>query len=53
MKGTKTIFDINFTDKSIDKNQMDEIKSLHRFYHKKNLAIPESMQTFQTIEFIM
>ena len=50
MKGTKTIFYFNFIDKSIEKNQMDEIKSLHRFYQKRNLAMLESMQTFQTIQ---
>lgn len=35
MKGTKTIFDCNYMDKNIDKNQMDEIKSLCRFVIKK------------------
>ena len=50
MKGTKTIFYFNFIDKSIEKYQMDEIKSLHRFYQKRNLAMLESMQTFQTIQ---
>ena len=35
MKGTKTSFDCNYMDKNIDKNQMDEMKSLCRFVIKK------------------
>ena len=35
IKRTTAIFDFDHIDKSIDENQLDEIKALYRFYHKK------------------
>ena len=52
IKRTTAIFDFDHIDKSIDENQLDEIKALYRFYHKF-LVVLEIIQIFQTIEFVM